>query len=362
MMTFFSAGLGNGGTIRFNTEVVTRLALLCLAAAVAIGVTVPARAAIVLTPFATGQIASPIGFVYAGDKFVGSYYFSSDLYQVGVAGGTVTPFATGVVSASFGENPLGSSLGLGGFPSRDIYVGSFSSVVHVSNDGSTHNTFVTGLSGNVKGITFDYTGAFGNDMIVTTDNGSVYRVNNSGVPTLITPSLGVVTEGADISPSTFGPLANQLVVASESANQIYAISNTGVVTAIPLVDGLGNPTTLPGAEQLSFVPLNLGLSGNPVEGYYTTNYPINALKADASQFNGMQGDAIVTGEFNSALWDVHYNGSAFVVTNIGSLPNQPEDGLFVTAAIINPNPTPEPATLSLLGLGLAGLAWRRRKQ
>ena len=33
-----------------------------------------------------------------------------------------------------------------------------------------------------------------------------------------------------------------------------------------------------------FVPLNLGSSGTPVEGFYSANYPVNVIKADASQF------------------------------------------------------------------------------
>jgi hypothetical protein len=332
-----------------------------------------AQASITLNLFATGQTAAPIGFVYAGDKFVGSYYFSSSLYQVGTSGGSVTSFmTTPLINPAFGENPLGSSLGLGSFPNRDIYVGNYNNIVHVTNDGSSANVFVSGLSGNVKGITFDAVGTFGNDMIVTTDNGSVYRVDSSGTATLVGNVGSQVTEGADIAPSTFGAYAGQVVVASETANAIYAISNSGIVTQIPLVDGVGNPTTIPSAEQLSFVPLNLGVSGNSIEGYYATNYPNNVYKADASQFNGMLGDAIVSAEYgsNAPIWDVHFNGTQFVATQIGNLLNQAEDGLFVTADILNPgcsatgtcgNTVPEPATIALLGLGLAGIGFSRKR-
>jgi hypothetical protein len=62
------------------------------------------------------------------------------------------------------------------------------------------------------------------------------------------------------------------------------------------------------------------------------------------------------------LYTVALNGSNFNATNQGSFPNQPEDGLFVTAAQIHN--TPEPATLASAILGTVGilvLARLRRK-
>src|SRR4029079_16584641 len=130
-------------------------------------------------------------------------------------------------------------------------------------------------------------------------------------------------------------------------------------------------TAIPSAEMVSFVPLNLGISGNPLEGFYAANYDQNVIRAPASDFTAFRGDMIVTGETTHQVWDVSWNGSGFVSTLIGQFPNQPEDGIFVTAAIINPGceqsmpcaaSVPDPATLGLGAVTLVELAATRRRK
>ena len=53
--------------------------------------------------------------------------------------------------------------------------------------------------------------------------------------------------------------------------------------------------------------------------------------------------------------NIHWNGSQFVTTQIGSFPNQPEDGIFVTPAMV-----PEPSALGMLAL--IGVTVLRRKR
>jgi hypothetical protein len=298
-----------------------------------------------------------IGFAYAGNKFVGSVQQDGTgaLYSTNLTGGNVQLFAPAVslAGSAASEHFVSSSLGLGGFPSRDVYVAAGNTVVHITNDGTSSNTFVSGLNGGVRGITFDGVGTFGNDMLITTNAGSVYRVSSAGAVTLLA-SVGEDTEGLDVAPlgNGFSTFDGRLIVASEGSGTLRAISNTGVVTPFANVAS---------AEELSFVPLNLGSSGNPVEGFYGANYTPNVIKADASQFAGLQGDIIVTGETSHQVSRVHWNNvtSLFEISNIGAFPNQPEDGLFVTADIIN-SPEPSSFILALFGVAISGFALRRR--
>jgi hypothetical protein len=170
-------------------------------------------------------------------------------------------------------------------------------------------------------------------------------------------SVGEDAEGLSFAPQTFGTYAKgTLFVASEGSGILRAITPGGVVT--------NAVTGLSGAEMVSFVPLNLGSSGSSVEGFYAAAYPNDIQKADASQFAPYLGDAVVTSETGHQVWQIHFNSGTglFEVTQIGTFPAQPEDGIFVTADIIQ-NPVPEPETYALMLAGLGALGWvaRRRK-
>jgi hypothetical protein len=301
-----------------------------------------------------------IAFTYAGNKFVGSVYFgpnNAQLYSTNLSGGGVALFSTPIPLVS-GEVVLGASLGLGGFPKGDIYAGSQTNgqIYHITNAGGAPSLFVSsGITGGVRGITFDTGGNFGGDMIVTTTSGNIYRVNSAGVATLLA-SVGEDTEGADIATAAWGPFAGDALVDSEGSGTLRLIDPSGNVTVVG---------TVPKAETISFVPLNLGASGNPLEGFYVANYPVDIQNAPASQFTGLLGDAVVTQELgsNSGIWDVHYNGTAFSISQLtGTLPNQSEDGIFVTAERISHIGTPEPSSILLFGTGVAGLAILLRRR
>lgn len=79
------------------------------------------------------------------------------------------------------------------------------------------------------------------------------------------------------------------------------------------------------------------------------------IKADASQFSGDLEDAVITDETNHNMYRIFWDSS------IGAFPNQPEDGIFLTSAILNPVPEPETYAMLLVGLGTLGCAVRDRK-
>ncbi len=337
------------------------LALLLLAA--------PAlTASVTFTTFITGSDLisavggqTPIGLAYAGDRFVGSaaYPGGNQLYQSNLTGTSVTKFGAPLVGFS-GEIFVASSFASGAFGSNKIYAGSeaSNSVVQLAHDGSSQGVFASGLVGGVRSIAFDPYGLYGNNMIVATNAGRIYEVDGLGVATLLA-NVGQDSEGISFAPLDFGPFAKgTLFVCSEGSGAVRAILPDGTFSTA---------FTVSGAETIAFVPLNIGASGNPVEGFYGVNYPFDIQKASASQFVPYAGHAIVTDEFGHGIYDVSADSGSFVVTNIGFFPSQPEDSIFVTAESVivhGGGGVPDGASSALLLLGslglLAGLARARR--
>src|SRR5215475_4549182 len=100
--------------------------------------------------------AGTIGFAFAGNKFVGSVQADGShvLYQTDLNGGNVQLFAPTVTipgGSVSSEHFVASSLGLGGFPGRDVYVASGTSIIHINNAGTASNVLVTGLASPVRG-------------------------------------------------------------------------------------------------------------------------------------------------------------------------------------------------------------------
>ncbi|MEO8124662.1 MAG: PEP-CTERM sorting domain-containing protein [Burkholderiales bacterium] len=337
--------------------------ILCVSCLTLAAMATPAHA-ISFLPFVTaGDLSAvlgnnaTIGFAYAGDKFVGSVYYGTNNNQLdstNLSGGSVAKFGSPIAGFT-GEIYVSSSLGIGGYGPRDVYAGSEAggSIYRIANDASSQGLFASGLAGGVRSIAFDPYGLYGNNMIAATNSGKVYKISNTGVATLLA-SVGEDTEGLSFAPQPFGSYGKgTLFVASEGSGTLRAIAPDGSMTTV--ISGLY------GAEMVSFVPLNLGESGNPLEGFYAAAYPTNIQKAAAGEFTSYKGDAIITGETGHQVWQLHADGSTFTANLLGYFPGQPEDGIFVTADIIKP-PVPEPSTwaMMLIGLGSLGALGSRR--
>jgi hypothetical protein len=299
----------------------------------------PAKAQLTLNVFVDPHrtvSGGTIGFAYAGDKFVGSVQGDGVgiLYSTDLTGGNTQIFAPSISvpgGSVQGEHSVASSRGLAGFPKDDIYVAAGNSIVHITNDGSKHDVFSMGFPSPVRAILFDLVGTFGFRLLATTYEGEIYQIDQRGRFQRLASTNDDV-EGMDIAPlgAGFGRFDGQLVVVGSNFGLIQAISASGIVTVLnPRNPIPGNP------ETITFVPPNLGASGSHLEGLYSANWPPNVLKADASQFLGLKGDAIIMSEVGDhRIYRFHWNGSAFEGTVIGRSPDQAEQGFFLTPAML----------------------------
>ena len=282
------------------------------------------------TPFAS--VPGPIGVAASPAQLIVSEYCTGILDRLDDLG-TVSPFASipGYPVGTCIEMYLAISPGLGTWLANDIYATQGGQVWKISPDGSSVTAFATVPNCGVthSGITFDHVGTFGLDMIVSCNNGNVYRVDPAGVPTFVA-STGTFLEGPDIPAVTFGPLGGQIWAADENSSTVWAISNGGAVT--PAV-------TYAAAESVHVIPPNPCSFGNSNGALFSAMFADNQIWSwPPSDLAGLGGNVLVTSESGGGIGLVTFNGTSYVTSTFSGETNQHE-GSAIVDCTVPPPPT-----------------------
>jgi hypothetical protein len=280
--------------------------------------------------FAT--VPAPIGVAASPTQLVVSEYCTGTLDRIDDVG-TVSFFASipGYPVGTCIEMYLSISPGLGTWAANDIYATQGGQVWKISPDGSSVTPFATVPTCGTthSGITFDHVGTFGFDMIVSCNNGNVYRLDSAGTPTFVA-STGTFLEGPDIPPATFGPLGGQLWAADEHSGTVWAISNAGAVT--PAVSYVS-------PESVHVIPPNPCSFGNSNGALFSAMFADNQIWAwPPIDLAGLGGNVLVTSELGGGIALVTFNGSAYVTSPFSTETDQHE-GSAIVDCTVPPPPT-----------------------
>ena len=107
-----------------------------------------------------------------------------------------------------------------GFTPSDIFITQGDDIYKFS--GGIITPFVIGVGCPVSdhsSVTFDHEGTFENKMIVTCENGPVFKIDGAGIVEFIASTTGASIhniEGPAVAPLSFGPLGGQILVADDA--------------------------------------------------------------------------------------------------------------------------------------------------
>ena len=225
-----------------------------------------------------------------------------------------------------------------GFTPRDVFVTQGAMVFKIHEGTVSLFAALTGcLTSDHNGITFDHFGTFGFDMIVTCQEGDVFKINGAGTVTPIASTGGMI-EGPAVVPPGFGPHGGEIWVADEGASAVHAIKNDGTVTLNIL-----SHVAAEGVFVIPAVPCTFCSGGAFFQALQDVGqvwqYPL-------SDFTGLGGKVLVTSESGGTGADtslVTFNGTNYVQSSFGPrVPGVNEGSSFVDCDVPTPTPTPTP--------------------
>lgn len=234
---------------------------------------------------------------------------------------STTPLVSLPASSSCAENYFAVSLGLGGFPSNQLYItGLYNGtpvIFTASASGGPVSVFSTlPVSDSTlphAALTFDTVGTFGFNLIATGANG-VQGYNALHQPTFYYPNPAPGTyllEGATVAPLSYSPCPGCLFIVAENTNGttsgIYVVHPGAPTGSTPQFFATGPQE----AEGITFVQPNAcTIGGNSyfVSAYNTT--PVNTTPSTGgailgytpAQLSGFMGDFLVPNEQGGIIY------------------------------------------------------------
>ena len=289
------------------------------------------------TPFAT--VNTPIGVAASGTDLIVTEYCGRNVDTLDCQG-NVTLLATlpGINDCREEYVTIAPSQSANaGFTPRDIFVTQGPAIFKVTGGTVTPFALMPACGQDETGITFDHVGTFGYNMIVTCDNGLVWQVDGTGIPTFIADA-GTHLEGPAIPPLSFGPYGGQILAADEDSGGVHAIDNAGNIT----YDLFSNY----GAEGVLVIPSapctfcdGGGAQFQAIQNFQSGNvyqYPL-------TDFAGLGGNILVTSEFGGGTALVTWDGANYNTVFFDDIPGGEFEGASFADCDIPPaSPTPTP--------------------
>jgi len=230
-------------------------------------------------------------------------------------GGGITQFSTASgfpsevpIAVAPSQDCSGTGLSAGGFTVGEVFTGSgldpasgLATIARFSVDGSSMQKAFATLPGEtllVDGLYFDRSGNFGGDLMACTETGGVYRVNSSGIATLVArhPTNGNV-ESIIVLPndSRFGPLSGKILVGGTD----FGLPSTGAtnIFAVDPIDAT-HPMGTFTAYSVPDIIEPEGFRIVPAGGdFFGTDFITQSLvTAPAAGFASIVGDLVVVSE------------------------------------------------------------------